>query len=135
MWMGKLCEALDLKAHQVLNLFDSYLAFYLKKSGQSREEIDIFSVQEAFVRSLMKKLGKQAYEPALLSYMELHQGIAFLQTFQESPTIRLFYGLDQLSELDRLSFGAFLDRFPEQEEQEYVIQAQEDGQLLFIPLK
>lgn len=135
MWMGKLCEALDLKAHQVLNLFDSYLAFYLKKSGQSREEIDIFSIQEAFVRSLMKKLGKQAYEPALLSYMELHQGIAFLQTFQESPTIRLFYGLDQLSELDRLSFGAFLDRFPEQEEQEYVIQAQEDGQLLFIPLK
>lgn len=135
MWMGKLCEALDLKAHQILSLFDSYLAFFLNKSGQTREDLDIFSLQETFVRSLLKKLDKQKYEPALLSYMELHQGIAFLQTYQESPTIHLFYGLDQLSELDRLSFTTFLERFPEQEEQEYMIQAQEDGQLLFIPLK
>lgn len=135
MWMGKLCEALALKGHQILTLFNSYLSFYLKKSGQKQEEIDIFSVQEAFVRSLLKKLGKQAYEPALLSYMELHQGIAFIQTYQESPVIRLLYSLDELSLLDRLSLEEFVKTYPEQEQQEFAIQAQEDGQLLFIPLK
>lgn len=135
MWMGKLCEALQLKGHQILTLFGSYLAFYLKKSKQKQEEVDIFSVQEAFVRSLLRKLGKLDYESALLSYMELHQGIAFFQTYQESPVIRLLYGLDQLSELDRLSLENFVAKYPEQEEQEYAIQAQEDGQLLFIPLK
>lgn len=135
MWMGKLGEALELKGHQILTLFNSYLSFYLKKSGQRQEEIDIFSVQEAFVRSLLKKLGKQAYEPALLSYMELHQGIAFIQTYQESPVIRLLYSLDELSLLDRLSLEEFVRTYPEQEQQEFAIQAQEDGQLLFIPLK
>jgi hypothetical protein len=67
--------------------------------------------------------------------MELHQGIAFIQTYQESPVIRLLYSLDELSLLDRLSLEEFVKTYPEQEQQEFAIQAQEDGQLLFIPLK
>lgn len=134
MWMPKLCEATGQKPSSLLTLFDSYLAFYMQKTQVDESELDIFSLQEAFVTSLLKKLGTQRYLKPLLSYMELHQGIAFFHLYQESPVIKLSYPLEQLALLDCLSLDEFLDSHPYEEEMELSIQCNDIGEITFLPV-
>lgn len=133
MWMHKLCEAVDQRPSSILALFDSYLSFYKNKKEGEETELDIFSLQSAFVASLLKKLGKQHYVQPLLSYMELHQGIAFFHMYQESPTIHLSYPLDQLALLDTLPLDEFLSAHPYTEEVDLTIYANDEGELNFLP--
>lgn len=134
MWMPKLCEATGQKPSSLLTLFDSYLSFYLQKTQVDASELDIFALQEAFVTSLLKKLGNQRYLKPLLSYMELHQGIAFFHLYQESPVIKLSYTLEQLALLDSMSLDDFLKSHPDGEEMELSIQCNEVGELTFLPV-
>lgn len=131
MWMGKLSEAVGSTPTHILLAFGSYL----KAFGKDPELFDIYSLQESFVRSLLKKVGKIRYENALLSFMELHQGIAFFHTWGESPVLELSYSLEALAELETLSFDAFLTKYPVMERQSWGIYAQENGELLFLPLE
>ena len=135
MWMGKLCEAADLSPSTILELFGSYKDYYHARTKLSPEEDDIFSLQEAFVTSLLKKLGRHAYLPAILSFIELHQGIAFFHTYQESPVLHLRYNLDQLAQLETMSLEKFIARYPHTTQQAWGIYALEDGQLQFLPLE
>jgi hypothetical protein len=88
-----------------------------------------------FVRSLLKKLGLVQYEAVMLSFIELHQGIAFFHECGESPVLQLSYSLDALSEFEHLSADEFLKRYPEREEEVLGITSDMHGRLLFIPLQ
>lgn len=134
MWMHAFCEATGQRPSSLLTLFESYLSFYTGKTQTAESELDIFAVQEAFVGSLLKKLGKEQYLKPLLSYMELHQGIAFFHMYEQSPTIHLFYPLEELASLDTMSLDDFLAAHPYTQEVELSIYANDEGELNFLPV-
>ncbi len=134
MWMPKLCEATGQKPSSLLTLFESYLSFYLKKTQANEDELDMFSLQETFVTSLLKKQDKHRYLKPLLSYMELHQGIAFFHMYQQSPTIKLFYPLEQMALLDTLTLDEFLVKYKALDQIELSIHCNDAGELYFLPV-
>ncbi|MDD3366490.1 MAG: hypothetical protein PHS67_04425, partial [Sphaerochaetaceae bacterium] len=54
--------------------------------------------------------------PALLSYMELHQGIIHLQETGESPVVSLYYDADDLALLDTMNVKEFTRTYRAYEE-------------------
>ena len=135
MWLQKLSEVVSLSPSSILFSFSSFLETYLKRSGEQAEDIDIYLLQETFVRSFLRKLGLVQYEAVMLSFIELHQGIAFFHECGESPVLQLSYSLDALSEFEHLSADAFLKRYPERQEESLGITSDMDGRLLFVPLQ
>lgn len=131
MWMGKLACAVESTPTRILLAFGSFLEAY----KEDPEQVDIYSLQDAFVRSLLRKVGKKQYEDALMSFIELHQAIAFFHTWGESPVIELSYSLEALSELEKLSFESFIAKYPKKERQTLGIYAQENGEILFLPIE
>ncbi len=77
MWLQKLSEVVSLRASSILFSFSSFLDAYLKRSEEQADEDDIYLLQETFVRGLLRKLDLVQYEDVMLSFIELHQGIAF----------------------------------------------------------
>jgi radical SAM superfamily enzyme YgiQ (UPF0313 family) len=134
MWLQKLSELISLRPSSILLSFSSFLDAYLQKHGGRADDLDIYVLQETFVRSLMKKLGFKRYEAAMLSFIELHQGIAFFHECGESPVLQLSYSLDALSDFEHLSGDAFLGRYPQITHEVLGITRDADGSLLFIPL-
>jgi radical SAM superfamily enzyme YgiQ (UPF0313 family) len=134
MWIHTLCEAAGLRPSAVLKLFVSYCDA-LERHSVDPEQTDIFELQERFVRALLKKLGKSEYLEALRSFMELHQGIAFLQETGENPVIEISYELDELALLDTQSIQAFVRKHPRQTRQALGIFHDEDGSLSFVEQK
>jgi radical SAM superfamily enzyme YgiQ (UPF0313 family) len=134
MWLQKLSELISLRPSSILLSFSSFLDAYLQKHGGRADDLDIYVLQETFVRSLMKKLGFKRYEAAMLSFIELHQGIAFFHECGESPVLQLSYSLDALSDFEHLSGDAFLGRYPQITHEVLGITSDEEGSLLFIPL-
>lgn len=135
MWLQKLSEVVSLRPSAILLSFSSFLEAYLKRSGGKAEDLDIYLLQETFVRSLMTKLGLTQYEAAMLSFIELHQGIAFFHEYEESPVLQLSYSLDALSDFEHLSGDAFLKRYPKMTQEVLGITRDADGSLLFVPLE
>ncbi|WP_321300666.1 B12-binding domain-containing radical SAM protein [uncultured Sphaerochaeta sp.] len=135
MWLQKLSEVVSLSPSSILFSFSSFLEAYLKRSGEQADDIDIYLLQETFVRSFLRKLGLVQYEAVMLSFIELHQGIAFFHECGESPVLQLSYSLDALSEFEHLTADAFLKRYPEEEEEVLGITSDLDGRLLFVPLQ
>ncbi|MDC7230064.1 MAG: B12-binding domain-containing radical SAM protein [Sphaerochaetaceae bacterium] len=135
MWLTKLSEVVSLSPSSILFSFSSFLEAYLKRSGEQADDIDIYLLQETFVRSFLRKLGLVQYEAVMLSFIELHQGIAFFHECGESPVLQLSYSLDALSEFEHLSADAFLKRYPKREEEVLGITSDLDGRLLFVPLQ
>jgi len=131
MWMHSLCEATDLKASEILLLFNTYCDFLVKKQNQDIEKMDIYELQEQFVKALLNKLNRNSYLPALLSFMELHQGISFLQETGNNPVITVSYELDELALLDTQPIGKFVKNHPRQKRQTYGIFYEEDGSISF----
>jgi len=101
-WFPILEAASGLPAHRLMGLFSSFRTFL------GENDLDVYELQDRFVRGLLKKLGKTAYLPVLTSYMELYQGIAFLLETGESPIINLLYDPNDLSKLETLSLEEFL---------------------------
>jgi len=126
MWMQTLCQAVDLKAHQVLRLFDSYLS-----SQKDWESQDIYQLQSDFVEKLLTRLGKSQYIAVLCSYIELYQGIAFLQETGENPLIELNYDPNELAELENESIPCFMETH-QKRNQTWGIFCNEDGSLYFL---
>ncbi|MGH0054545.1 MAG: B12-binding domain-containing radical SAM protein [Sphaerochaetaceae bacterium] len=135
MWLEKLSKIIALKPSSILFSFSSFMEAYQKQSGQKADDLDIFLLQETFVRSLVRKLGMNQYESILLSFIELHQGIAYFHEYGTSPVLNLSYSLDALAEFEHLSGHAFLNRYPHTDPHVLGITADEEGSLLFIPLQ
>jgi hypothetical protein len=106
MWFGALCDVLEYTPADVFAQFATYTEQY-----PITDDEDIFSVQEQFVRNLCGAPALQPLLPILLSYMELHQGISYLQETAEAPVVHLWYTPDELTELDSIDVRTFHSRF------------------------
>ncbi len=135
MWLQKLSEVVSLRPSAILLSFSSFLDAYLKKSGEQADDLDIYLLQETFVRSLLRKLGLRRFEAVLLSFIELHQGIAFFHEYGESPVLHLSYSLDALSDFVHLTGDAFLKRYPKMRQEVLGITSDDEERLLFVPLQ
>jgi radical SAM superfamily enzyme YgiQ (UPF0313 family) len=99
-WFSLFQNAAELPAHTLMLLFSSFLA-------RCQREPDVYEAQDMFVRSILKQQNKTALLPALTSYMELYQGIAYLLETGESPVVELQYDPNDLAHLECMP----LDRF------------------------
>ena len=135
MWIHSLCEATELEASSIFAYFSAYTTYLKTKKGRDSQEEDIYELQEWFVRDLLKKRNKERYLPALLSFMELHQGIAYLHETGESPVIHLDYELDELALLDSISIQKFVLKHPNRHPQVLGIFEEEDGSVSFVEQK
>lgn len=125
MWFSVLTDAVGAKPHRLLSLF----ADYLDATGEER---DIYEMQDDFVRKLLKQLGKKNLLPALTSYMELYQGIAFLLETGESPVIDLAYDPNELCDLETQSLEEFVETHKAQKESLAIVR-EDDGSISFLP--
>ncbi len=105
MWFQTACGGVGLGAVEFLYAFHGFLRRH-DPSG----EAEIFELQDRFVRELYQAQAKEALLPALLSYMELHQGLSFLQETGESPVVELYFVPESLVELDTSTLDRFMHR-------------------------
>lgn len=135
MWMHTLCEAAQCTPSTLFSYFSTYTEFLKEKRNIDPNELDIYELQEQFVRDLMKKLNRQKYQGPLLSFMELHQGVAFLRDTAESPVITIGYELDDLAKLDYMHIEKFVEKHPNQKRRTLGIIEHEDGSIGFVEQK
>ncbi len=135
MWMHTLCEAAECSPSTLFSYFATYTDFLKKNRNIDPTELDIYELQEQFVRDLLKKLNRQKYQGPLLSFMELHQGVAFLLDTGESPVITIGYELDDLAKLDFMHIEKFVAKHPNQKRQALGIIEHEDGSIGFVEQK
>ena len=111
MWFHAACDALSCTPSTLLSLFDDYVEQYPADDQQ-----DIFSLQDRFIRHQFTRADRSHLLPAMLSYMELHQGISYLQDTGENPEVSLYYPPDALARLDTLPVESFVDEYESFEE-------------------
>lgn len=136
MWMHALCDATNLKPSAILTHFSSFCSFAQKRNHLDIEQTDIYELQEMFVRTLLAKLGRQHLLDALLSFIELHQGISFCHETGQIPVVELSYDLDLLAMLDKIPIERFVKKHrPLDYPIRYAIQPNDDGTLAFVEQK
>jgi len=135
MWMHTLCEAAQCSPSTLFSYFATYTDFLRNNRNIDPTEMDIYELQEQFVRDLLKKLKRQKYQGPILSFMELHQGVAFLRETGENPIITIGYELDDLAKLDTMHIEKFVAKHPNQKRQTLGIIEHEDGTIGFVDQK
>jgi len=135
MWMHTLCEAAQCTPSTLFSYFATYTDFLKNNRNVDPTEMDIYELQEQFVRDLLKKLKRQKYQGPLLSFMELHQGVAFLRETGENPIITIGYELDDLAKLDTIHIEKFVAKHPNQKRQTLGIVEHDDGTIGFVDQK
>jgi len=119
---------LRMKASQ----FFSQFATFMQDENISNED-DTYEVQDMFISYIYRKKHLVHMLPILLSYIEMHQGISYLQETGDNPVVRLFYEPDELAQLDTLSIEWFNNKYKNNEmEREYYIYA--SGNQIFFNL-
>ena len=111
MWFHAACDALSCTPSTLISLFADYIEQYPADNQQ-----DIFSLQDRFIRHQFTRADRSHLLPAMLSYMELHQGISYLQDTGENPEVSLYYPPDALARLDTLPVESFVDEYESFEE-------------------
>lgn len=134
MWIHAACDGLGTTPPNLLTLFNSWLDFQ-RQSGRDPDEMDIYILQEEFLKTIYRKTGKQNLYPALRSYMELHQGICFLHDTCESPVIHLDYSPDDLAALDTMPLSKFVSKKKRLANGlDLALYQDDDGELFFMPV-
>ncbi|NBK25749.1 MAG: radical SAM protein, partial [Spirochaetia bacterium] len=135
MWMHTLCEAAQCTPSTLFSYFATYMDFLKNNRNVDPTKMDIYELQEQFVRDLLKKLKRQKYQGPILSFMELHQGVAFLRETGENPIITIGYELDDLAKLDTMHIEKFVAKHPNQKRQSLGIFQNDDGSIGFVDQK
>lgn len=113
MWFHAACSGVGMRPSELLWAFSRYM-----EEHPVSDEDDIFVIQDRFVRDLYERSGRKDVLAALLSYMELHQGICHLQETGENPIVCLLYPSDELALLDTMELDQFCKThriFPEEQ--------------------
>ncbi len=141
MWFNQACAGLDLKPSQLLERFvawtvqqglvDEWEIHHPDKDQELQDLLaaqDPFELQDAFITDMYRQEGKRHLSGALKAYMELHQGIAYLQQTGEQPVLVLGYDPDELALLDRVPLAEFCTTHsPFSKKRRYVVSHWEDG--------
>jgi len=106
MWFHAACNGVGMRPVELLEAFIRYTTTH-----PVFEDEEIFETQDAFITHLYQQQGCVSLLPALLSYMELHQGIIHFQETGESPVVNLHYDADDLALLDRMSLAEFTKNY------------------------
>ena len=130
MWIHAACKAVGMSPSQWLSHFTDFL-----DTCENPDEEDIFSIQDTFVRRQFGEQGLEHLLPAMLSYMELHQGIAHLQDSGEGPMVYLSYPPDDLALLDSMEISQFIDEYVPFEEEIPHLVFMEEGILYVEPMQ
>lgn len=126
MWTHAACDALGMRPSRWFSEFADFM-----EVDSTYTEEDIFTVQDAYVRHQFTTHGLSHLLSAMLSFMELHQGIAHLQDTGESPMVRLSYPPDILALLDTMDLNRFVEeQEPFDEPVEHMVFIEDDT--LFI---
>lgn len=102
MWIHCILEALNITACNLFSLFMQWM----EQTDRSPKE-DIWELQDDFVTSLFEKTQNTKMLPAMLSFMELHQGICYVTDCGEPAPLELSYHPDELALLDKMSLSEF----------------------------
>jgi radical SAM superfamily enzyme YgiQ (UPF0313 family) len=121
MYANLVCETLGIKPSLLFQYFNDYLE-YLESKGHDIEELDIFEVQDTFLKQMMKQFKKEEFNDALFSYIEMHQGIAYYFEEGVGPVVSLYYNPNELALLDNQKIEKFTSKHtPFDEPKEYAI--------------
>lgn len=126
MWINLLCRSLSITPSECFLRFYSWM-----KENNKNDEDDIFQLQDEFVTNEFKKANMMNLLPAIKSFMELHQAIAYLYETGEMPLINLSYSPDELRFLDSISLSSFVEKYPKKEIS-LELTLDEDGNLIFV---
>ena len=126
MWFHCACTGIAMTASQLLYAFHDFLT-----RNDPTGELEIFSLQDTFVRELYGAHDKEKLLPALLSYMELHQGLSFYQDTGESPVMELSYTPQDLALLDSTSLEKFIKKNNQFKKPRPFAVYEEDGEYIF----
>lgn len=122
MWFHIMLEPLGLRAWEFFFLFGNFML-----DEDITADDDTYEVQDMFITHIYKEKGVEHLLPILLSYIEMHQGISYLQETGDNPVVRLFYEPDDLSQLDTHSIEWFRNKMGNKEmEREYYIYSSDD---------
>lgn len=122
MWFHIMLEPLGMKASEFFSLFG-----YFMLDEEITAEDDTYEVQDMFISYIYREKHLEHLLPILLSYIEMHQGISYLQETHDNPVVRLFYEPDDLAQLDTHSIEWFSkNKRNKKKEREYYIYASGD---------
>lgn len=128
MWFHIMLVNLKMKPSQFFYQF----AIFMQDEHIGPED-DTYEVQDMFISYIYRKKHLEHMLPILLSYIEMHQGISYLQETGDNPVVKLYYEPDELAQLDTLSIEWFNNKYKNNEmEREYYIYA--SGNQIFFNL-
>ncbi|NCB02152.1 MAG: radical SAM protein [Spirochaetia bacterium] len=126
MWFHIMLTPLQLSASRFFILFASFLV-----EEHISSDDDTYEVQDMFINRIYKEYRLSHLLPIVLSYIEMHQGISYLQETGENPVVALSYEPEALALLDNHSVTWFYDRYKDKgKEKEYYLYAS-NGQIFF----
>ncbi len=106
MFIKVICDAFNLRPSTLFELFYDYIDY--KYGIDNSDSIDIFTLQDEFIKELIKKNNASYLEKALLSFIEMHQGLSYYLDEFISPILSLSYYPNKLSELDVINIKEFV---------------------------
>lgn len=90
---------------------------------------ELYALQDGFVKSMLSE-SKQLL-PALLSYIEFHQALAFLYDNDEQPVASLWFDPNTLRLLDDMDINDFCrEHQPDRKPQNYLLYLDGNGDLM-----
>lgn len=109
MFIKVICDTFEMTPSDLFYDFNIFLENNYNENDV--DEIDIFELQDIYINQLLQKHSlKEDYKKALLSYIELHQGLSFYLDVASSPILSLWYEPNVLSLLDDTNIHTFIKR-------------------------
>jgi radical SAM superfamily enzyme YgiQ (UPF0313 family) len=122
-WFDAVVNGTGSKRIEFLELFAQYLDEHDPDDTQ-----DILTLQDGFVSHVCAANARQEALPALLSYMELHQGFSYLMETGDEPVVELRYDPEALAKLDDMDAMEFVCRYkPFKRPKQYMVHRGEQG--------
>jgi radical SAM superfamily enzyme YgiQ (UPF0313 family) len=107
MFMKVLCDAFSMTPSTLFIKFNEFLD--CNYESDFVDDVDIFELQDAFIRQMIEEKNVISLSKAILSYIELNQGLSYYLDVAQSPILSLWYEPNQLSQLEDISINEFVN--------------------------
>ncbi|MCY1152517.1 MAG: B12-binding domain-containing radical SAM protein [Sphaerochaetaceae bacterium] len=107
MFMKVLCDAFKMPPSSLFIEFNEFLDSNYESNFV--DDVDIFELQDDFIRKMIEEKNVISLSKAILSYIELNQGLSYYLDVAQSPILSLWYEPNQLSQLEDISINVFVN--------------------------
>ncbi|MDC7242676.1 MAG: radical SAM protein, partial [Sphaerochaetaceae bacterium] len=107
MFMKVLCDAFNMPPSSLFIEFNEFLDSNYESNFV--DDVDIFELQDDFIRKMIEEKNVISLSKAILSYIELNQGLSYYLDVAQSPILSLWYEPNQLSQLEDISINVFVN--------------------------